>query len=325
MIKYWPNTTSIKLNNYVVNLFYITKKKFVYDLSNNTQNYLYTDILNSMHKKKLFNIILREFEKLILDLTELNLGKQKLKQLNYQIFCDFIDNIVYEFIYYINKKYDQYQKTNIKIANNHKNNKILMIKHNLLLDNLLIYLILGSSFIDKHIFIFNKFYTPYQHVQILFENFIIQISHIIINKLFNNFLSLSELIQFLKKYSICNNAYISTRSIILFLNYLRWQNLIYSYIYQPQEIYNAHYQVLIFSNKGIIKKYIYISRVKDLEKLSKFKKIFIFLLEIKDTCIPKIEKFFLILIKYIFYIIINLINNTIILMIRIIMSYLYQQ
>nr|QCI05977.1 hypothetical protein [Delesseria sanguinea] len=72
MIKYWPNKQSVELNNSIVNLFYNIRKKFIYNLSNETEYYLYIDILNSTYKKKLFIIIIQELEKLILDIVELN-------------------------------------------------------------------------------------------------------------------------------------------------------------------------------------------------------------------------------------------------------------
>nr|QCI05951.1 hypothetical protein [Delesseria sanguinea] len=188
----------------------------------------------------------------------------------------------------------------------------------------MIYLIFGSSYIDEDIFMFSNYYTPYKHVQILFENFVVQISNLIIYNLCNKFISLPEAIYFLNKHKICSYSYISTRSIALFFNNLNWQNLIYIYINQPKSIYNARYQVWLINSKSIITKYIYSSRLRDLHKISKTKMILLFFLEFKDFLIPKIEKFFNIIIKYIIYMIINLFSNIIILAIRIIIYYIHK-
>nr|YP_009326596.1 hypothetical protein [Membranoptera platyphylla]AMJ16853.1 hypothetical protein [Membranoptera platyphylla] len=327
MIKYWPNKQSIELNNSIVDLFYNIRKKFIYNLSNQTKHYLYIDILNNLYKKKLFIITIEELEKLILDIVELNLNIKNLKRLNYQILCDFINKTSNIFIKNINKqKYNIYIKKQKRRQYIYNNNyySLLAIEHNLLAENLLIYLLFGSSHIDENVFMFNRFYTPYKHVQILLENFILQISNLIINNLCNKFISLPEAIYFLKKNKLCNHSYISTRSIALFFNNLNWQNLIYLYINQPKSIYNARYQVWLMSSRGIITKYIYSSRLKDFNKISKTKIILLFFLEFKDFLIPKTENFLNIIIKYIIYIIINLFSNIIILAIRIIIYYIHK-
>nr|QCI06489.1 hypothetical protein [Erythroglossum lusitanicum] len=322
MIKYWPNTQSINLNNAVVNLFITTKKKFVYNLSNNTNHCLYIDILNNINKQKLFYMILNELEKLILDIIELNLDRIKLKKLSYKILYNFIKMI---------QKLNIYSKiitmivlaiiSIIVIINNTYFNIILKESY-LLINNLLIYLIFGSSFIDNQLFIFNKLYTPYKHVQILFENFIIQTSNLVIYNLFYKSLYLSQILQIMQKNTLSNYSYASTRSIIFFLNNLNIQNLIYKYIGQPKAIYSARYQVWLISHEGIITKYIYTNRLLDIKKLSKTKTFFLCCLEIKDILIPKIEKIIIIIGKYFIYILINLIGNIMILIIRAMISYL---
>lgn len=322
MIKSWPNKQSIDLNNAVVNLFITTKKKFMYNLSNNTNHCLYIDILNNINKQKLFQIILNELEKLILDIIELNLNRTNLKKLSYKILYSFIKKISYNYIYIVHQNnYNMWYNINNKNFNNTYFNLILKENY-LLINNLLIYLIFGSSFIDNQLFIFNKLYTPYKHVQILFENFIIQTSNLVIYHLFYNSLYLSQILTLIQYNTISNYSYVSTRSIIFFLNNLNIQNLIYKYISQPKAIYSARYQVWLMSNEGIITKYIYTNRLEDIKKLSKTKIFFLCCLEIKDILIPKIEKISIIIGKYFLYILINLLGNIIILIIRAMISYL---
>ena len=326
MIEYWPNEQSIKLNKSVSELFFYTRKKFTINTSNQTNCYLYIDILNYKYKQKLFEIILTELEQLILDFIELNIEQKEIKKLNYYILCNFINKISNTFTSKINLK--NIKTLDIKEQNNKNENssffQIIVTEQNLLIEYLLIYLIYGSSYIEENIFLFNKYFTPYNHVKILFENFVVQVSNIIIHNLINNFLSLSEAIYFLKKNSICNYSYLSVRSIALFINYLNLQNFVNLYISQPKSIYSSRYQVWLISSIGIISKYIYASRSKELNKLSKEKTLFLFFLEIKDIIIPKLEKFFIIITKYILYLFINIFNNIIILSIRIIISYIYK-
>lgn len=309
MIKYWPNKQSIKLNNAIVDLFLDTENKLMFNLSNKTSHYLYIDILNNINKNRLFNLILEEFKRLILNLVELNLSKGSIKNLNNQIFYIFIEKICVNFSYTINQKYK------------HKY-KLISIENNALIKNLLIYLILGSSYVDSNSFLFDQMYTPYKHVQILFENFIVYTSNIVIQNLVHELTILSEINTFLKSKQICNNSYISSRSIVLFLNNLKWQSFLQSYIYQPKCMYNERYQVWLISSNGIVTKYIYGSRVEEIKKLTKFKIFFLLWMETKDIIIPKIERVLTQIGKYLLYVSISLVSNTIILLMKVIIFYL---
>ena len=312
MIKYWPNEQGIELNHAIVNLFSLTKKKLFKNLSNITNHQLYIDILDNNSKYKFFNIILQELELLILDIIELNLTIKELKNINYKLLYNFIETIINKFTRHLEEK----NSFNHIYIMSHSYQKIIFLDHKLLLENLLIYLIFGSSYINNELFVFENEYTPQAHVNILLENFIIQISNITCFYLFDNMKSLAKLTSFLNKNKLCNNNYISIRSIALFKNKLIWNNLIYLYINQPKIIYNSRYQVWLLSSNGLITKYIYASRTEDLKKLSKHRLIFLILIEVQDLIIPKIEKIILILSKIILYIIINIIGNSTIFIVR---------
>lgn len=321
MIKYWPNKESIDLNHAVVNLFITTKKKFIYNLSNNTNYYLYIDLLNNTNKERLFRITLKELEKLILDIIQLNPNKNQLTKLSYKILFNITNKISKKFLYLINQDNNIYL-SKINNKNIYKYNYLVAKENNLLINNLLIYFIFGASLIDDKLFIFNKLYTPHKHVQILFENFIIQTSNLTLYYIFHQSSSLSQIIKFIQNNQLSNYSYLSTRSIILFLNNLNWQNIIYKYINQPKAIYSSRYQVWLISNEGIITKYIYTYRLEDIKKMGYTKTFFLCCLEIKDILIPKIEKIIIIIGKYFLYILINLLGNIMILIIRAVISYL---
>lgn len=312
MIKYWPTKQSIKLNNAVVDLFIETEHKLIYDLSNKTNYYLYTDILNNIGKNKLFYVILNEFKQLILELIEANLNERDLKKLNKNIMHIFTEKIYKNFLSSLNNKYQKEQKIYKK--------KLNYIENYYLIESLIIYLVLGSSAIDQNIFLFDRSYTPYKHVQILFENFLIQISNITICRLFNKRVIIYNVNNTLRY--IYNKAYISNRSIALLINNLVWQNFLYSYIDEPQYIYNERNRIWLISSKGIINKYIYTNRVQEIKKFTKFRIFFLLLLEIKDILIPKIEKFLVLIGQYIIYLSLNLLSNIIIIFIKIIIFYL---
>jgi len=318
MKQYWPNKEGIELNHEVANLFILTKQKLLNNLSNISSYYLYIDILDNQTKYQFFNIALEELEILILDIIELNLTIKDIKKINYKLLYNLVEKNIKNIIKHINIKNVQ----NIIKPFQYNYHKIISIEHKLLLENLIIYLIFGSAQIKNNLFIFNNYYTPKAHVSILLENFIIQLSNITFFCLFQSINSLSQLIEFLNINKLCNNNYISTRSIALFKNKLIWQNFIYLYINQPKIIYNSRYQVWLISTNGLITKYIYASRIEDFTKLTKNKLIFIILIEIQDLLIPKIEQLILILSKLTLFIIINILGNSTIFVVRTISYYI---
>lgn len=320
MLQYWPNKQSLQLNNAVIKLFYDTKIKIKSNLSNRTNYYLYSDIINCAHKQQLFLLTLKELEKLVLDIVELNIKPQNIRKLKNKILYDFIYITSKQFISKFNIKYTNYViqtiEHNYSIFLQSEYYKRIELEDHILIDNLLIYLTFGCSYINNKTFIFNRLYTPHKHVQVLFENFIIQISNCIIYNLTKNFSCLSDMIYFFKLNTVCNSSYLSARSIALFFNNLSWQNYLYTYIHQPKLIYNAHYRVLIFNMRGIENKYIYKSRLNNLKKLSNIQIVILFILELKDICIPKIEKFLITIVKYVTYTFVNLFSNFFIVIIK---------
>nr|YP_009391358.1 hypothetical protein [Platysiphonia delicata]ARW59502.1 hypothetical protein [Platysiphonia delicata] len=318
MTKYWPNHQSAELNYHIALLFKITYKKLFQNLSNNTNHYLYTDLLNDKNKKKLLIIILKEFEILILDIIELNIQKKHLTKINYKIFHDFVNKVSKSFI----KTIDEYQKEKgILLEYSFQYPIIYNDGNEHLLKYLLFYLVFGSSSIDQKTFNFNKFYTPYKHVQILFENLIVQTSNLSMENICRDFTSIEELFLFLRKYNICHSMYISPRSIALFFNNLYWQNLMHIYINKPKEIYSAIQQVWILSYRGLIIKNIYLARIKICQNLNKMQVFLLMVLEIRDIIVPKIENYVVIIVKYIIYVMLSIFSNITILVIRLISLY----
>lgn len=309
MIKYWPSQQSIKLNNAIVELFLVTEKKLAYNLINNTKYYLYIDILNNKNKFILFKIILSEFKNLILNLIEINVSQKQLIYLNNKIFIIFIQTTLMKFK--LNKRYQK------------KNNNITVEFNNyFLVKELITYLIFGSAKININTFSFDPIYTPYKHVQVLFENFIIQSANLIIKNIIGELGNSALIYTFLKEENKFNQLYTSNRSIILFLNNLKVQEAINLYIYNTKSLYNEREQVWLISSKGIITKYIPISNIEGLKTLNELQAIFLFWLEIKDLMIPKLERVIIQIGKYIIYFIVSFLSNVILLLIRVVIFYL---
>lgn len=317
MTQYWPYEQSEDLNNEVAMLFESTKKKLYNNLSNNTCQYLYLDILDNQNKYNFFYITLQELEELLLEVIDYNINYQDLIKINYKLLCNLIEKTIQHFFYKF--KNVNIQNKNIKIFT--YDEIILQFDHELLFGNLITYLLFGSSHIDENLFCFDNQYTPKAHISILLENFIVQISNLIIKNIFDRMNSVPQLILFLNYFELCDHNYISIRTLTSLKNNIIWQNLINKYIHQPKTIYNSRYPVWLISSNGLIKKYIYTSRISDIKKLNKTQTLFLLIIEIQDLFIPKIEKILIILCKIILYILINVIINSTLFLIKIILNH----
>lgn len=311
MVKYWPTKPSIYLNNSIVDLFIETEKKFILVKQNKSNQYLYIDILSSTSRNKLFKHIINDLKRLILDLIEINLNPNKITNISDKIRDIFIEGISTKFSNELKNEVIEKKKT----RKFHKNSKDMM-------DHLLIYLIFGSSSIKQNIFIFSPLYTPYNHVKILLENFIIEMANNVIEDIMMNLNYSSNINIFLKNQNICNKLYSSNRSIVLFLNNIKWQNFLRSYIYEVKCFYSERQQIWLLSSQGIITKYIHISDIKKITRLNQFKVAFLVWLEAKDLAIPKTEKLLIQLAKYFLYSSLNLLSNIVLIIIKIIVFYL---
>lgn len=315
MIIYWPHKQGVNLNSEVANLFFYTRQKFSNNLINHTSYNLYIDILDNSVRGQLFSIVLTELEILILDIVELDLSIQNIKLLNCKILYDLVQQSLKHFLLKLDDSAD--------IAVKYKSRNyldLILSDHKITLEYLLIYVIFGSSFISKQSFVFDELYTPREHVAVLLENLVIQISDLVVFTIFDNMQSLAKISSFIQKNSLCNTSYLSIRSLALFRNNLVIQKIIYLYIQKPKEIYSSRYKIWLISNKGLVCKYISVLRLEDLSKLSNIQLILVLFIEIQDILIPQIEKLLLIFSKVILYIFINFLGNSIIFCIRTILS-----
>lgn len=305
MIIYWPNKQSLTLNLAVANLFIQTYKKFSLNLQNQTVKNLPIDILKNIIKKKLFEEILIELEILILDIIELNLNIQQIKELNNQILFNLINKVMKKFV----------NKLKIKEINNRINfyseyNKLFFHEHSTIIENLLIYLIFGSNKLNNQKFSFYKSKTPIYHVKCLLENSIIQISNLIIFNFLENYESIENISSFLITQNICNIKYKSIRDISNFRNNIISNNLINIYIYYPQNIYCNKYKIWLLSSKGLVYKYVYCNRTKEYVKLSNLQISSLIYLELQDFIIPKINNCIILLGRLMIYILIEIISKS---------------
>lgn len=301
---YWPNKQSLHLNLEVANLFIQTYKKLSINLDNRTNQILPTDILDNYIKQKLLINILIELEIIILDIVELNLSKKDIRKLFSKIIYNLIYKIIKKIIYserinYINPPYQF----------NCNYNKLFFEDTQSITENLFIYLIFGSNYIENKIFQFETRKTPLYHVKNLFENFIIQISNAVIFNFLQNNRSVNNIYKILIDKDLCDKHYRSIRNISKFQNNLYSYNWLNKYIFFPQNVYCNQCKVWLFSSKGLIYKYIYSNRYLNYIKLSESQISSILYLELQDYLIPKINYLIQLLGKLILYLVLDIIRK----------------
>jgi len=301
---YWPNKQSLHLNLEVANLFIQTYRKLSINLDNRTHQVLPTDILDNYIKQKLLINILIELEIIILDIVELNLSKKNIKKL--------FSKIVYNLIHKVIKKIicsEQINYTAKPYQFNCNYNKLFFEDTRCLTENLFIYLIFGSNYIENKIFQFETRRTPLYHVKNLFENFIIQISNAVIFNFLQNNRSVNNIYKILIDKDLCDKNYRSIRNISKFQNNLYSYNWLNKYIFFPQNVYCNQCKVWLFSSKGLIYKYIYSNRYLNYIKLSESQISSIIYLELQDYLIPKINYLIQLLGKLILYLVLDIIRK----------------
>ena len=301
---YWPNQPSLQLNLEVAQLFIQTYHKFFSKVKNRSNHRLNIDILESSIKRKVFLYTLVELEVIILDIIELDLTSIDVQKLSSKILYDLISKITIKLYPHKSLK-EQLLDLNAKYSYS----KFYFYENHHLAKFLLIYLIFGSSNISNNIFKFNTNRTPVFHVKILFENFIIQISNIIVFNFLENNKNKKDLIFYYdKKYSLNNK---SIRAVYNFQNNLFTYHLLNAYLHCPQDIYCGRYKTWLFSSKGLVYKYVSANRYLDYLKLPSRLIISIIYLELQDFIVPKINFLITLFGKLIIYITIEIMSKSI--------------
>lgn len=304
MIKYWPSRQSVDLNMTVSKLFAHTYQKFFLELTNKTNKNLPLDIFSKYTKKQLLLEALIELEVLIVDIVELDIDIQELKQLNRQILLHLINSTTSKLL-----KQLGIQKTNFFINFHLNYNRLFFHEHSLGTNVLLTYLIFGSNSIADHAFPFHNNRTPFYHVKAMFENLIIQIGNITTFNILEKSKSAQETYSLMYNKELLLSGHQSIRKLSNFKNNISCYNLISRYINYPQDIYGGKYRVYLLSSRGIICKYIYLNRAYDYIRLSNYQLNSIIYLEIQDFIVPRFNLFIGLIGKLITYVFIEIIGK----------------
>nr|YP_009296753.1 hypothetical protein Bangp_014 [Bangiopsis subsimplex]AOM66096.1 hypothetical protein Bangp_014 [Bangiopsis subsimplex]ARO90347.1 conserved hypothetical plastid protein [Bangiopsis subsimplex] len=292
----WPLSSGIYLTNIVASVFAKTKIKLLNNLNNKTTRIIPIDILTLNKKYFLLLTVVKELEKIVIKEIDIdNLTKRK-KDLTRYIIRNSTEKFLFDSSllnpnYIKNMRYSTLVNFDTTATHNLENS----------LEILMSFFLYGSG--NKIRMTFNPIFgnkIPVAQVEILLDNFIIQIANCIIDAILRS----SHGIKFAFQYLIFDPTNNSIRKIEHFRNNLMWYKFIDQYVTIPKNIYENKYSLWIVSPKGLFMKNISAYRLQELSNLSTSQLIITFLLEIQDFLLPKIYtlvQFFFKIICYIIY------------------------
>jgi len=295
--KYWAATQGQNLNIQVAGLLTKTKRKLYQDLSNATSKTIPLDILFHTKRRKLFQIVVNEVESMVLEKVTLEVTPREIYQKKTTMISELLKRSEKKFFL----ECDPFHLSNL-FSNAQLINYDNSITYNLenFLELILLFCLFGSS--NKTKVIFNPIFgdkIPAIQVEVLFENFIIEISNYFIDALLR---SSSGIVFGFQNY-LFDDKYYSIRKVEQFRNNLMWYKFTNRYINIPKNIYENRYNIWIMGPKGIISKNIFGHRLYELSDLSTTQLVITFILEIQDFLLPKLYTLVQVLMKAIFYII----------------------
>lgn len=303
---YWPISAGETLNQTVAYLFCQIRNKIAFNLTNKSKFLLALDLLIPSIKKELLTIVVQEFEEILLDVLELDLSISNIRLIKSKILYDLIYKSSHRFL---SDNFNICSNDNMIINDKDLYIKILLREDILILENLIICLLFGSSQLSTNIFNKKSYNIQYSYIEIFLQNLVIRISDIIVYLIFNTEFASDKVRMILQQREIYNKQYLSTRGFEELKNNLFYQNLIYLYIDQPKAIYSNRYRIRILSPYGIVSKIVYMNRISELKYLSYIQLFVTGFVEIQDFLIPKIKYIMFITGKLIIYISVSFLDN----------------
>jgi DNA-binding NarL/FixJ family response regulator len=118
----------------------------------------------------------------------------------------------------------------------------------------------------------------------LIENLLIQLANGVMQVILNNFYDLE-----IFKYNLYSSSYRSSREIARFRNELSWQYRLEKYFNNPKNIFESRYRLLTLQQHTIQTRFIYSSRVAELDRLTGLPWLTTITLETRDAIAPRLR------------------------------------
>ena len=267
-------------------IFDTTRVKLQSRLQNITGSPLEIDILRLEKRRELLELILQRLEAILDELRYSQVEPHQLPQILPVVLRDLWQASINDFFgryYTLPIGNGQYEVVNVLLQSAGIVQEAILNKIPLLVD-LFSYLLFQTPIV-----IDNAAYAPEtlaakERTEALLENLIIQVANGVVQPLLNYFADIEVI-----KQSFYDRRLISTREISRFRNNLSWKYRIEKYINEPIAIFESRYTLLVFSEIGIKKVYIYAPRRQELEQLTGIQLAVSLAVEARDAIAPRLR------------------------------------
>ncbi len=267
-------------------LFDHTFAKIQYGVQNMTDITLEIDIFRSDRKRELLCLILRKLDDILGELRFSQVQSEQLPQKRTAILQDLWRGTTTDFFgkyYTLQVGYQELEVVNVLLQD-------ALIVQGAILDKIpQVVEWFDHLLFQTPLTIDNALYSPgspeaLARAEILMQNLVIQVANAVVQPLLNRFADVETI-----KQNFYDSRLISTREIERFRNNLSWRYRLRTYVYEPREIFESRYVLLVFNGRGIKKISIYAPRSQELENLSGIQQTVTLLLETRDAIAPRLR------------------------------------
>ena len=267
-------------------LFDHTFAKIQYGVQNMTDITLEIDIFRSDRKRELLCLILRKLDDILGELRFSQVQSEQLPQKRTAILQDLWRGTTTDFFgkyYTLQVGYQELEVVNVLLQD-------ALIVQGAILDKIpQVVEWFDHLLFQTPLTIDNALYSPgspeaLARAEILMQNLVIQVANAVVQPLLNRFADVETI-----KQNFYDSRLISTREIERFRNNLSWKYRLRTYVYEPAEIFESRYVLLVFNGRGIKKISIYAPRSQELENLSGIQQTVTLLLETRDAIAPRLR------------------------------------
>ncbi|HEY9691652.1 MAG TPA: DUF3685 domain-containing protein [Oculatellaceae cyanobacterium] len=267
-------------------IFDTTRVKLQFPLQNLTGSPLEIEILRLEKRKELLELILQRLEGILDELRYSQVQPHQLPQILPVVLRDLWQASINDFFgkyYTLPIGNGQYEVVNVLLQSAGIVQEAILNKIPLVAE-LFSYLLFETPIIIDNAAYAPETFAAKERTEALLENLIIQVANGVVQPLLNYFADIEVI-----KENFYNRSLISTREISRFRNNLSWKYRVEQYINQPVAIFESRYNLLVLSDIGIKKVYIYAPRRQELEQLTGIQLAVTLVVEARDAIAPRLR------------------------------------
>ncbi|MGF1602715.1 MAG: DUF3685 domain-containing protein [Thermosynechococcaceae cyanobacterium] len=276
-------------------------------LENQTREQLEIDILNQPKKQELFTLILKRFEDLLDELRFSEVSPEQLVGKRSHLLTDLWQATITDFF----GKYltlPQADDEEVEMVSTLLQDQDLVCRE--ILDpipqvmELLAHLLFQTPLLVNNATCAVGSPDAMRQAQALLENLVVQIANAVMQPLLNRFAT-NEVI----KQRFYDRRLLSTRDIERFRNALSWKYRLRRLVFEPQNMFESQFPLIVLGETGLKKTAIYATRDAELRQLSGVPFIVTLALETRDAIAPPLQATFTVVGRGVVYVLTQVVGR----------------